>query len=315
MTDNNRQSLLKFLYLGIAVIAYGYLAYRLATYDRYADLAGQLSNVTGLQAAALGLAVALFPLNIMAEAVKWRYLLRGVYPMTLRESIRQVYYGTAGAFITPARLGEYPTRVAVFRREAVSVGDVLIPAVALGFVGSFALSALQVITGIPAAMRVMSLDRHVWVAGGVLLAVYLLTPMLCRRLQKRLSADSSRPSRLTATVEALARLTAGELTVTLLLSAVRYLIYCCQLALVLYSCSVSITMPDLAIAIATYYLLVTVTPSVPIADVGIRGSWAVVVFSQYSGNLPGIAVATLIMWIINSVLPMIVGSVMMHKTP
>ena len=47
-----------------------------------------------------------------------------------------------------------------------------------------------------------------------------------------------------------------------------------------------------------YYLLVTITPNVPIAEVGVRGAWAIVVFGTMNAALAGV-----LLWIINTLLP------------
>ena len=49
---------------------------------------------------------------------------------------------------------------------------------------------------------------------------------------------------------------------------------------------------------AVYYLLVTITPSVPIAEVGVRGAWAIAVFGTMNAALAGV-----LLWAINTLLP------------
>ena len=66
------------------------------------------------------------------------------------------------------------------------------------------------------------------------------------------------------------------------------------------------------IAIPSYYLLVTVTPSVPIADAAVRGSWSVIIFSLFTQNIAAIAIAAILLWILNTILPMIVGTLIPH---
>ena len=45
----------------------------------------------------------------------------------------------------------------------------------------------------------------------------------------------------------------------------------------------------------------------------IRGSISILVFGAFSQNIAGIAIAVVIIWIVNTILPMLVGSVV-HKT-
>lgn len=49
---------------------------------------------------------------------------------------------------------------------------------------------------------------------------------------------------------------------------------------------------------AIYYLLVTITPNVPIAEIGVRGAWAIAVFGT-----PQAAMAAVVLWVINTLLP------------
>ena len=81
-------------------------------------------------------------------------------------------------------------------------------------------------------------------------------------------------------------------------SFVRLLCWCVQLALVLYALG-AITNSQFTISnLFVYYLLVTVTPNVPVAEVGIRGAWAIVVFGSMNAALAGV-----LLWAINTLLP------------
>ena len=72
---------------------------------------------------------------------------------------------------------------------------------------------------------------------------------------------------------------------------------------------VNLSVGDMITAILAFYLFVTITPSLPVADVGIRGSWAIIVFSHFTDNIAAIAMAVVLLWVVNSVLPMLTGSV------
>ena len=87
----------------------------------------------------------------------------------------------------------------------------------------------------------------------------------------------------------------------------RYMCFSVQRGLMLYFTGVHLTATELLTAIPVYYLLVTLTPNMPVADAGIRGGWAVFVFSRYSGNVPMIALAAVLLWMVNTVIPVFVG--------
>jgi len=93
----------------------------------------------------------------------------------------------------------------------------------------------------------------------------------------------------------------------LLLHLARYAVWGFQLWAILYFCGIMLSPVQALTAIVTYYVVITVMPSVPAADVAIKGGWAVVIFSHFTENIPAIAVAVTLVWMINTVLPILLG--------
>ena len=130
----------------LPVAAYGFLIYKLATYDNYAAMVGHFQTADVEQYFCLLLAFCLFPLNVGLDGFRWRYMLRQVEPMTLWDANRQVYYGFLGAFLTPYRMGDYPTRAMLFHNP----GNWHM-ALAYGGVTAFATTMVIVLSGLPSA--------------------------------------------------------------------------------------------------------------------------------------------------------------------
>mgnify|MGYP003289088487 FL=1 len=84
----------------LILAAYGYLAYRLIIFDDYTSFIAAFRNNISLWFILIAILL-LMPVNVVAEAGKWRLLLRKTEPMTIWGAQRQVYYGYVGAFITP----------------------------------------------------------------------------------------------------------------------------------------------------------------------------------------------------------------------
>ena len=57
-------------------------------------------------------------------------------------------------------------------------------------------------------------------------------------------------------------------------------------------------------------MVIAIFPSMPALNIAIRGSWSLIIFSAFSDNAAGIAFAVLLIWIINTVLPMLIGSIL-----
>ena len=67
---------------------------------------------------------------LFRSALKWQRLVAGLQPISLGLAFRSVLVGQTGAFFTPNRIGEFPARALMLNKNN------MIPAVALGFVGS-----------------------------------------------------------------------------------------------------------------------------------------------------------------------------------
>ena len=78
--------------------------------------------------------------------------------------------------------------------------------------------------------------------------------------------------------------------------------------------AVEITLQAALIFIPINYLLVSVIPSVAFAEMGIRGTSAVLVLSTVTQNTLGVALAAVALWFVNYVIPMFTGSLLLMKT-
>lgn len=300
----------KIFNLLLIVAAYGFLGYKILTYDNYAELWARFVHASWWQWAAVGCCVCLFPLNRFFESCKWRYLVRDIEPMNLWEAQRQVYYGTIAGFVTPYKLGEYPGRAMLFRHTQQH----WLTATCLGLVGGYAMTVVIIVFGLPSAVTWLMPSRSVlWSIGLTLvvaLATFFVLPAVMRRLQHR----SFRSAQSRELVDMLAKLGVQEIVVLVGLSMLRYMCFVVQLYLALMFCGVNLGMPALLLTLPLYYMLITVTPNVPAAEIAVRGAWAVAVFEPFGSDVSAAAtIAAMLAWAVNTILPLLVGTVIgMH---
>lgn len=91
------------------------------------------------------------------------------------------------------------------------------------------------------------------------------------------------------------------------LTILRYGVWMLQLWTMLYVNGVPLTIVQAICTIPLYYVLISIAPSLPAADVAIKGGWATLVWGQMTDNVPGIALAVTGIWLINTVIPTLVG--------
>lgn len=326
-----KRKILHIIEWAIALAACGYLVWRLATYDDYASMLAGLRAMNTAQWCALIASVLLMPVNMTIEAWRWRTLMNeGESRVESQESIgwaeahRQVYYSKLAGLITPWRLGEYPARGLLMQKnslsqekEQVSSKTLWTKVLTMGAVGSATMTIAIVIGGLIGLAVVGSPvnlgNNYIIILLGVLVGAVLLIAAGWKIRTVILSSYSS-PS-----VDR--RLTVGMVCKNVLQSMVRLLCWCVQLGLLLYALD-GITglteipgvteltaLTGIAGLTAIYYLLVTITPNVPIAEIGVRGAWAIAVFGT-----PQAAMAAVVLWVINTLLPCVGWLFLRKKT-
>ena len=294
----------------LIVLAYGFLGYKIATYDNYAGLLERFSAAEWWQLLCLMVCVALFPVNRLCEAWKWQFLVRGIEPMNILEAQRQVYYGTLAGFVTPYKIGEYPGRALLFRKT----GQHWLSATCMGMIGGYAMTTIIIVAGLPSVIYWFAPNSSLlWSIISALicaLAAIFALPVLMRVLQQR--DWKSEQSRLL--IQSIAGLTPTDISKLLGISLLRYSVFIVQLLLCLLFCGVHLRIQSMIATLPLYYLLITVTPNVPAAEIAVRGAWAAVIFERFGSDVTAAAIiATLLLWIINTIFPLVVGTAVKRR--
>jgi hypothetical protein len=94
----------------------------------------------------------------------------------------------------------------------------------------------------------------------------------------------------------------------LLISFLRYAIFVAQYILAFYLFNLVIPTGTAVWLVTLLLLLMVIIPTIPIAELGIRGEVGIKVFGLVSSNTLGIVSATGFIWLINILLPALVGS-------
>ena len=280
----------------IALAACAFLIWKIVTYDDYASLWATLQAMSWPQWLAIAACIALMPLNMSLEAWRWKTLL----PMSWREAHRQVYYSKLAGVITPWKLGEYPARAILIegasQESRVKSQETWAKVLSMGAVGSATMTAVIIACGAIAMIGDWRLEIEDWKFSYLIIIALILLLLgvalyFAPRLLRRWAEVSHK----------LVAISLGQ-------SFLRLLCWCVQLALVLWALD-SFTFHLSPFTLFIYYLLVTITPNVPIAEVGVRGAWAIAVFGSMNAALAGV-----LLWGINTLLPCI-SWFFMKKTP
>ena len=299
----DRKTLYHIIEWSVAFAACVFLVYKIATYDDYAALGDTLRGMGWQQWTAIALCVALMPLNMALEAWRWKTLwnvpsdqvpsdqVPRTNEISFLDAQKQVYYSKLAGLITPWRLGEYPARgvlMEVQRDQVPGTKDSMTKVLAMGAVGSATMTAAILLAGVtalafsPAIMAQLG-DSYLYALVMVILVLLIAFARAPKALKKYAEVNGA------LVVKSIAQ------------SLVRLVCWCVQLALVLWALGAVSLQPSAFSLLFVYYLLVTVTPNVPIAEIGVRGAWAILVFGTMNAAMAGV-----LLWIINTLLPCVI---------
>ncbi len=259
----------------------------------------------------LWLCIILMPINLLLEAKKWQILAGSAQPLSYRGAMASYLGGIAFSLVTPNRLGEYPGRLLYLKRKntlrlvSVSVLGALTQMLTLFVFGTIGLvyfnlnfyHPFALVLLVIAAMITIILGIAFWRFETWLPFIEKIKWLRRFRVYKSLLKRFSQKQQLTI------------LTISLL----RYSIYTAQYLFLLYYMNVDMPAFDGYWMSALFFWVITVIPSITLVELGERGQVGLYLFHHFSDNTVGILVATVGIWLINLVLPAILGSILLLR--
>lgn len=250
------------------------------------------------------------------EARKWQVALSNAQQVSFGRSLKAIFSGTTLAFFTPNRMGEYLGRILYIDQGR------RLQAVSLTIVCSMAQLLVTLVAGIPGVMFMKSYFIHqhgpgagAWI--NVLLTVTIIAAVVLTLFYCRLPWLGSRMAnipflrRYAAFMRVLTRFDATKLVHILSLSVLRYIVFVIQYYLLFRIFDVQMSWWQVLGAVSVVFLILAIMPTIAVlTELGIRWKASIELVQFFSSNLVGILAASLAIWIINLVIPALVGSLL-----
>ena len=305
-------SLYKIFVYFIIVIAYGVIAFKLATYDDYSSLFKQFTSNFSTNWLFLLACLMLMPCNMLSEALKWQCAVWNIEKISFKKAIISTLRGQVGGIATPNKLGDIPTR-ALSLQDANKASGII-----MGFIATWSLSAIIISIGASTSAKYLSIyypemlnedllifANESWI--GLIILTFL--PIWSRII----NTEKIKSTRIKNTIESIAQTRFRQLFSFVLLSFLRYTIFCTQLFLMFRFFNINLTISQAIIAIPTIYLLSTLTPTIPASEATTRSSYAILILAPFCTTTPSIALATTLLWTLNCGIPIIIGSMLFKR--
>jgi len=298
-----------FAFKGIAVgFVLTYLSYKIAT----SNVLELLKTVKISNVYALVLSVILVVFNWGFEAKKWQLLLADIKSSSFLESFKAVLSGLSTGLLTPNRLGNFIGRLAYLKKENHNQATVNT------LVGNLAQFVITILFGLIGLLILtyfqFKLQNMFLIIGlsilfvGIGLLVYFKTSVINFKPVNKLFSQKTKQS-----IQQVNDTNLKLKNQVLLLSFLRYSIFCIQYFLLFKTFGLSIVSVYLFALIAVVFLITTLIPSLLFGKLFVRESVAIFIFSMANIDVSLILIVASMLWLINLAIPAIVGSVFWLK--
>lgn len=311
MTNKKRISLLFKLIIGIA--SFSIIYWRLKNDFTSEQITLLKENLLANNAYLyIGISVLLFPLNWAMESYKWKLITAQTEKISFSRAQKSVYAGICVGNLAPGRATEFLAKIHFFKPEnriAITV---------LHFINGMFQLSITIVVGILSLVFSSNLNAEksatlntvaicLSVAVGLLfifsvVKINLLIGWVYKKITKGKEQNVAQ-----------IKWSASLLSALFLISMARYIVFATQFYLLIAVFNPTANFMQLFSSIGAYFLLTTIIPMFSLIEAAVRAAIALVVFSGIGISNPALALIAVLLWLINIVMPSIVGYFVLLK--
>ena len=263
------------------------------------------------------LVILLMFVNWGLEAKKWQILISPLETFSFFKAYKSVLAGCSVTMLTPNRIGEYGGRIVYVQEEN------RLKAIPLTILGSISQLFITVIVGTVGLIIFKYSETEAVLfkllpamAGDFLLyssivaSVFLILLYMRVKFLVRIISRMRYMQKIVKYFEQLRSFGRKQLLRILFLSFLRYMVFILQYILLLKLIGVEIAWDLCFWILSVFYLVMALAPTIGFTELPVRAAASVELLGLYSNNIIGIQAASLGIWLINLVVPAIIGSLL-----
>lgn len=315
MNRRNKKILSISIKIVILILAFGFIFQKLSNNRSISDFRSLASSLSFLNVwIVVGTLFLLMLLNWFLEALKWKYLLNRVEKISKWKAIESVFCGLTWAVFTPNRIGEYGGRVFFLSPRKRIIGVVSMSVGAIGqMVVTNVFGALALLWFVSSFMELnILINFALTFVVAIFCSFFLLFYFNIQWIDGILSRIKFiKPYRRFFSI--LAKYKKADLVMVLAYCLSRFLVFSTQYCLVIYLLIPDIPVFSMVMILFILFFIQSALPSLDLLDIGVRASTATYFFAFITGHEIAIMAATACIWLINLIIPAILGSVFVLK--
>jgi hypothetical protein len=231
--------------------------------------------------------------NRYLEILKWQNLVSFFKPITIGEATKQVLAALTAGIFTPNGLGEYAGKALYF--EKIKTKKII-------FLNLICNGIQMLLTIFFGAIGLLILGYWKWA-----FSIFSLSIIFCivSFLSKNIKIKGYSIQKLIHKINEIPKPIHQK---NILLGTLRYLVFSHQYYFLFLAFDVDLPYLTMMATIATVYFLASSLPSFQFLDFAIKGSMAVFFFGKLGVNEWIVVFISMLMWFLNVVLPVVIGS-------
>jgi len=259
------------------------------------------------------LLVVLMLANWSIETMKWQMLVRPLERMRFLKALQAVLAGCSITMITPNRTGEFGGRIMFVNPEN------RIQAISATLLGSMSQLGVTALAGICSLFFFYDSDQlqpsysSILLWSGITLAVASVGFVLYSRLVIRWLMKVKYLNKLAQHLQVWKAYAINDLLRVFLLSALRYSVFILQFIIAFQLVGVGIPAREVMFATMLFFLVMALIPTIGFTELPVKLYTANALFGCFSTNTIGIAFAIFLIWLINLLVPSVLGSLTIMK--
>ncbi len=300
---------------GILLLAFVFIYRRLNNnhdLQQFETLIGNINRTWAISI--MTIVFVLMLVNWVLEAAKWKYLAQRLTHLSLWKSIEAVFCGLTWAIFTPNRIGEYGGRV-MFLPPRRRIHGVFAMAV-----GSFGQNVITNVLGAAALLWFIASFLHVNIlvyAGLGILSVIFMVAMLLFYFNIRWMVSLLNSVKFLKKFhrffDIMGRYQFTELLHIMGYCVARFAVFSFQYYLVIHLLIPAIPVYDVFLMVFILFFIQSALPSLDLLDIGVRNFTAGTLFAYVTDQKIAVMAAVTSIWLINLIIPAILGSVFVFK--
>tara|TARA_Y100000385_G_scaffold250923_1_gene273347 strand:- start:1738 stop:2709 length:972 start_codon:yes stop_codon:yes gene_type:complete len=301
------------LKLTIVCLAFWFLYQKVFSNESFVEIKAQFLSILN-EGSSLELLVVfiLMFINWSIDAIKWQFLVSKLEKVSFWLALKAVFLGITVSIFTPNRVGEFGGRVFCLQQAD------RIKAVLVTIFGNITQLISTIIFGVLAFLYFRwqytfliftKSDYGIYFLSLISFVVVLVLMYLLFNVSK-LSGLFSKWKFLEKYKDyapVFSLFSSNDILKVLFLSIMRYGVYSFQFYLLIRFVNIDITLLQSLTMSALSFLSMSIIPTIALTEIGVRGSVAIYFFGFLSENAVGIMTASFALWIINLVVPAILG--------